>query len=142
MLTQRLDVPVPDRFLFSRHAQRTSPMPIDTSEQDLEATLEAVLISEPGEAASEPTPPYDAHTLDAHTYAPGGYRTRSPADYNRERCLIADDLFDFVVATQPQEWRKLKDQFGPEAKNRFIQQGNRFGKPLTPPQGREPHPTK
>ena len=96
-------------------------MPIDTSEQDLEATIEAVLVSEPGEAASEPTPLYDAHTLDASTYAPGGYRTRSPADYNRERCLIADDLFDFVVATQPQEWRKLKDQFGPEAKNRFIQ---------------------
>ena len=91
-------------------------MPVDTSEKDLEAAIEAVLVSEADGTSAETPERYDTGR-----YEPGGYRTRSAKDYNRERCLIPDDLFDFVVATQPKEWQKLKKQFGTEAKGRFVQ---------------------
>ncbi|WP_022836388.1 type I restriction endonuclease subunit R [Salisaeta longa] len=91
-------------------------MPVDTSEKDLEAAIESVLVSEAKGTSAEPDAPYDVGG-----YTPGGYRKRSPADYNRARCLIPGDLFDFVVATQPSEWQKLKKQFGTDAKDRFVQ---------------------
>jgi len=91
-------------------------MPVDTSEKDLEATIESVLVGEADGASAEPVTRYDVGQ-----YEPGGYRKRNPTDYNRERCLIPDDLFDFVIATQPKEWQKLKKQFGTEAKDRFVQ---------------------
>jgi len=91
-------------------------MPVDTSEKDLEAAIESVLVGEADGASAEPVTRYDVGQ-----YEPGGYRKRNPTDYNRERCLIPDDLFDFVIATQPKEWQKLKKQFGTEAKDRFVQ---------------------
>lgn len=93
-----------------------STMPVDTSEENLEAAIESVLVGEADGQAGEPTIPYDAGG-----YEPGGYLKRSPKSFNRERCLIPDDLFDFVVATQPKHWQKLKNQFGAEAKGRFVQ---------------------
>jgi len=91
-------------------------MPVDTSENDLEAAIESVLVREAESASAEPSPQYDVGI-----FAPGGYRKREPKAFNRERCLIPGDLFDFVVATQPKQWQKLKDQFGADAKDRFIQ---------------------
>ena len=91
-------------------------MPVDTSEKDLEAAIESVLVSEAESASAEPPPRYDVGG-----YAPGGYRKREPKAFNRERCLIPGDLFDFVVATQPKQWQKLKDPFGADAKDRFVQ---------------------
>jgi len=91
-------------------------MPVDTSEESLESLIESVLVGELSEQSAEPGPQYELGR-----YAPGGYRKRAPSDYNRERCLIPDDLFDFVVATQPGEWQKLKEQFGTDAKDRFVQ---------------------
>jgi type I restriction enzyme R subunit len=37
---------------------------------------------------------------------PGGYRKRLPEDYDRALCLLPRDVVDFVLATQPKEWRK------------------------------------
>ena len=39
---------------------------------------------------------------------PGGYRKRKPEDYDRALCLLPADVADFVLATQPKEWEKLK----------------------------------
>ena len=39
---------------------------------------------------------------------PGGYHRRSPEDYDRSLCLIPADVVDFLLATQPREWEKLK----------------------------------
>ena len=91
-------------------------MPIDTSEEGLEAAIESVLVSEPGEQAADPQLGYDAGS-----HRPGGYRKRAPSDYDRARCLIPKDLFDFILATQPQSWAQLKEQFGGEAKEQFVQ---------------------
>jgi type I restriction enzyme R subunit len=72
-------------------------MPIDTSEKDFETAIEQCLLG------------------------PGGYRKRQPDDYNRSLCLDPDVVLDFLYATQPQEWDKLKQHHGPDLKARFLQ---------------------
>ncbi len=53
--------------------------------------------------------------------APGGYHKRSPKeDYERELCLIPRDVLDFILATQPKEWRKLREHYGETVKERFL----------------------
>jgi type I restriction enzyme R subunit len=91
-------------------------MPVDTSEQDFESTIVSKLVSEPEQRSGEPTVEYDAGRFE-----PGGYRKRTASAYNVERCLIREDLVDFLLATQPAEWRRLKDQFGGETKARLVQ---------------------
>src|SRR5271157_39452 len=49
-----------------------------------------------------------------------GYQSHSPDDYDRSLCLIPGDLFDFLYATQPKEWEKLKKICGPDAKQRLL----------------------
>jgi type I restriction enzyme R subunit len=89
-------------------------MPVDLSETDFEKSIVDTLTG--GRDASEPTVEYEAGQ-----FAPGGYQQRDPDDYDRERCLIPQDLYEFVVSTQPKEWRRLKEQFGQETKSRFVQ---------------------
>ena len=49
-----------------------------------------------------------------------GYCKRSSEDYDRNLCLIQEDLFTFLYSTQPQEWEKFKRTCGPDAKSRFL----------------------
>lgn len=70
---------------------------IDTSEKNFEATIEQSLLSDKK------------------------YRKRDAKDYERSLCLIPNDVFDFIYATQPQEWEKLQQQYGDEAKQKLIQ---------------------
>jgi type I restriction enzyme R subunit len=51
---------------------------------------------------------------------PGGYRKRPPEDYDRTLCLIPRDVVDFVLATQPKEWRKLTEHYGAAVRERFV----------------------
>ena len=51
-------------------------------------------------AVRETSPPYGESV-------PGGYRRRTPEEYDRKRCLLPRDVIDFVQATQPEEWKKL-----------------------------------
>ena len=51
---------------------------------------------------------------------PGGYHRRGPEDYDRRLCLIPVDVVDFLLATQPKEWDKLKQHHGPEVKPRLL----------------------
>jgi type I restriction enzyme R subunit len=85
-------------------------MPPDLSEKNFEATIEKVLT----QTLPAPEP---MHEVGA---APGGYRKRSPDDYSRSLCLDADLVLDFLYATQPKEWEKLKVQHGADVKARFL----------------------
>ncbi len=69
---------------------------VDTSEKNFEATIEQSLLA-------------------------NGYRKRDPKDYDRSLCLIPNDVFDFIYATQPQEWEKFQQQEGDEAKQKLLQ---------------------
>ena len=51
---------------------------------------------------------------------PGGYHRRRPDEYDRTLCLLPADVLDFVVATQPKQWRRLSQHHGPEIKERFL----------------------
>lgn len=68
---------------------------MDTSERSFEAHIEQVLTA-------------------------SGYRKREARDYNIENCLDEDMLFEFIYATQPKEWEKLKQQHGEEVKSKFV----------------------
>src|SRR3989344_4394071 len=68
---------------------------MDTSEKSFEAHIEEVLTA-------------------------SGYRKREPKDYNAVSCLDEDMLFEFIYATQPKEWEKLKQQHGEEVKAKFV----------------------
>ncbi|HHV55572.1 MAG TPA: type I restriction endonuclease subunit R [Firmicutes bacterium] len=51
---------------------------------------------------------------------PGGYHKRRPDEYDRVLCLIPRDVVDFVLATQPKEWAKLKQHHGGAVKEQFL----------------------
>ena len=51
----------------------------------------------------------------------GGYLRRLPDDYDRDLCLLPEDVIDFVLATQPKEWSRLKQHHGAAVKERFFQ---------------------
>lgn len=68
---------------------------MDTSEKSFEAHIEEVLVN-------------------------SGYRKRAPENYSPESCLDEDMLFEFIYATQPKEWEKLKHQHGEEVKAKFV----------------------
>jgi len=92
----------------------------DVSERSLEDTIEAVL------SQGTPTQPTEGSGLAGEALVwfssqLGGYRRRRPEDYDRTLCLLPSDVVDFVLATQPNEWRKLTEHHGPAAvKEQFL----------------------
>ncbi len=93
---------------------------MDVSEKNFEHTIEcALLAGGPDECPGGPS----AVREDLATFGefpPGGYRRRSPADYDPALCLIPEDVLGFIYATQPKEWQKFKDQLGAEARERLL----------------------
>jgi len=51
---------------------------------------------------------------------PGGYYRRRPEDYDRALCVIPRDVIDYILATQPKEWEKLKQHHGADVETRFL----------------------
>ena len=49
-----------------------------------------------------------------------GYIRRRPDQYDRELCLIPEDVIGFVLTTQPEKWEKLKVQHGEQVKEKFL----------------------
>ncbi|HEU5439301.1 MAG TPA: type I restriction endonuclease [Ktedonobacterales bacterium] len=93
---------------------------MDISERDFEATIERALLSGGPDSAAESGLVRDARAAYG-AYPSGGYRKRSPDDYDRALCLIPRDVLDFVYATQPKEWEKFAAQHGADAKPRLLQ---------------------
>lgn len=96
---------------------------VDISERSLEATIEQALLTNGPDAlapadwiAKEQRADYG----EPWPVAPGGYRKRLPAEYDRDLCLIPRDVLDFLIATQPKMWQELKEHHGGEIKERFL----------------------
>lgn len=92
---------------------------MDVSEKDFEISVERCLVGEAAAGASrdkirEGEAPYG-------TKAPDKYIKRSKADYDKSLCLDPGLLFDFIYATQPETWEKLKGHHGEHARERFLQ---------------------
>ena len=98
----------------------------EVSERAFEEAIECALLSHgpdacPGDAAAvqESAPPYGDEPV------PGGYRRRQPDEYEPDLCLLPKDTLDFLLATQPKEWEKLKQHHGTEVKVRFLKRLSR-----------------
>ncbi len=92
----------------------------EISERSFEEAIECGLLQHgpdacEGEASAvrETTPPYG-------DTPPGGYRKRRPEDYDRALCLLPRDVVDFVLATQPKEWKKLEQHHGAAVREQFL----------------------
>jgi type I restriction enzyme R subunit len=93
---------------------------MDISERNFEGTIEAALLAHgpdslTGDAETAQDPP-----LSYGQSLPGGYHKRRSDEYNRSLCLIPRDVIDFIYATQPKEWEKLKTHHGQDVKERFL----------------------
>ena len=49
-----------------------------------------------------------------------GYRSLSPADYDKYACLIPDELLRFIRDSQPEEYRKLEYQHGAQTPDKLL----------------------
>ena len=88
-------------------------MNVDISERAFEDAIEATLLRHnEGEIAEE-----RASYLNM---PPGGYQKRRDEDYDRSLCLIPLDALDFVLATQPQEWKRLSQHHGAAVEEQFL----------------------
>ena len=88
-------------------------MQVEVSERAFEDAIEACLLQNGerligGERGSYLDP------------TPGGYRKRTSEDYDRALCLVPEDVLDFVLVTQPQEWRKLSQHHGAAVEEQFL----------------------
>jgi type I restriction enzyme R subunit len=89
----------------------------EVSERAFETAIEQALLSggpDRGMMVGEPAVPYGLQ------FTPGGYHRRTPEGYDRALCLIPKDVVDFILATQPKEWQKLKQHHGEEVKHNFL----------------------
>ena len=96
-------------------------MTIEVSERAFEDAIECALLRHGPDAwpddptgVEEPPPEYGDDPL------PGSFYKRRSSDYDRGLCLIPADLVDFLLATQPKEWAKLKQHYGADVKPRFL----------------------
>ncbi len=88
-------------------------MNVDVSERAFEDAIEACLLQHSGGAVAEERASY----LDM---PPGGYQKCRNEDYDRALCLIPRDVLDFVLATQPQEWKRLAQHHGAAVEEQFL----------------------
>jgi len=49
-----------------------------------------------------------------------GYHKRLPEDYDRELCLIPDEVITFIKATQPDEYEALEKQYGADTPDKLV----------------------
>src|SRR5438105_3181496 len=92
----------------------------EISERSFEEAIECGLLQYGPDACAgdaravrETVPPYGELPL-------GGYRKRKPEEYDPTLCLLQRDVVDFVLATQPKEWKKLEQHHGAAVKEQFL----------------------
>jgi type I restriction enzyme R subunit len=92
----------------------------EISERCFEEAIESGLLQHGPDARTSDT----ATVREAPAYygetPPGGYRRRKAEDYDCSLCLLPRDVVDFVLATQPKEWKKLEQHHGPAVREQFL----------------------
>ncbi|HOD04459.1 MAG TPA: type I restriction endonuclease, partial [Anaerolineaceae bacterium] len=90
------------------------------SEKNFEETIESALLTGGPDAPAGGAAPLHEATAPG-PFTPGGYRRRSPADYDKTLCLIPQDVLDFILITQPKEWEKLRKSFSGDVRAHFLE---------------------
>ena len=88
-------------------------MNVDVSERAFEDAIEASLLWHNEGVIAEERASY----MDM---PPGGYQKRRDEDYDRALCLVPRDVLDFVLATQPQEWKRFSQHHGAAVEEQFL----------------------
>ena len=88
-------------------------MNVDVSERAFEDAIESSLLLHSEVAIAEERASY----MDTPS---GGYQKRGDEDYDRALCLIPQDALDFVLATQPQEWKRFSQHHGSAVDEQFL----------------------
>ena len=93
----------------------------DISERAFEDAIERALLRHgPDAHLDDVTELREPAASYGHDPLPGGFHKRRTVDYDRNLCLIPVDVLDFLLATQPKEWTKLKQHYGADVKPRFL----------------------
>ena len=116
----------------------------EISERAFEEAIECALLRHgPDACPGDETAVRESGPAYGEDPAPGGYLRRRSEDYDRGLCLIPGDVVDFLLATQPKEWERLRQHHGSEVKARFL---GRLSREICPaggarraPQRREGH---
>ena len=87
-------------------------MNLDVSERAFEDAIEAALIRRDRLVAETRNSDDDMPS--------GGYSKRSSEDYDKTLCLTPGDVLDFVLATQPREWKRLSQHHGAMVEEQFL----------------------
>ncbi|HSF29463.1 MAG TPA: RNA-binding domain-containing protein [Candidatus Tectomicrobia bacterium] len=95
-------------------------MSADISERSFEAAIERVLLVDGPDAYPEDSTVIRETEEPYGEAVPGGYHRRWPEQYDRALCLIPRDVVDFILATQPREWQKLKQHHGAAVEEQFL----------------------
>ena len=96
--------------------------PVDVTERAFEEAIERALLADGPDAGPEGEGTIrEAVASYDDGFVRGGYhRCRADADYDRHLRLISQDVVDFLVATQPQTWKRLRQHHGAETRERFL----------------------
>ena len=87
-------------------------MNVDVSERAFEDAIEAALLRREGVVAEERYFYVDMPS--------GGYSKRVSEDYDRDPLPHPRDVLDFVLATQPREWKRLSQHHGAMVEEQFL----------------------
>lgn len=94
-------------------------MTVEIAERRFEDAIECGLLRYgPDECPGEARAIRDA--VRSGSFLPGGYLRRRTKDYEPQLCLLPDDVIDFVLATQPREWKKFTEHHGAAASEQFL----------------------
>ena len=58
--------------------------------------------------------------IEAHLLA-SGYHQRAPEDYDKDLCLIPDEVIAFIQTTQPKAYAALEKQYGSETSQKLLE---------------------
>jgi type I restriction enzyme R subunit len=92
----------------------------DVSERSFEEAVECGLLERRPDACAPVASGFREAPALFGVASSGGYRRRHGNDYDRALCLIPRDVADFVLATQPREWRKLSQHHGTAVREQFL----------------------
>ena len=95
-------------------------MTVEISERKFEDAIECALLRHgPDDPAGWATVIRDA-PMPAGGMFPGRYRRRAAKAYDSSLCLLPGDVIDFILATQPKEWKKLEQHHGTAIREQFL----------------------
>jgi len=95
-------------------------MTVEITERSFEKTIEGGLLRcGPDDCAGEKRGIGEAEAPFGE-FAAGGYLKRAPGEYDQSLGLLPRDTIDFVLASQPKEWNKLKQHHGAEVREKYL----------------------